>query len=576
MKKALFFLALFLLPLSVSAAEKIDNFDATIKINQDATINIVERISYDFGDAQKHGIFRDIQVKYNARGGNYNLRISNISVKDEFGAAYNFTTSSQGNDIQIKIGDADKLVTGKKTYIVSYRIRRAINYFDTWDELYWNVTGNGWPVAMEKVSARVILPQEIKTEDLKYDCFSGAYGSGANCTEKNVNISGVSNLSSEIFFSNSALSSSQNLTVVVGVSKGIIIKPTLLDNVLDTVMDNGILFLPFFVFIVLYYFWLVFGRDPAGRGTIIAEYSAPDNLTSSEVGTIMDGSVDKIDISSEIINLAVKGYLKIRRIEDKGIIFDSTDYVLEKLKNEGDLPNDFEQKIMSRLFRGKLEMKLSELKDVFYQDFNEIKKQIYHAVVNKGYFAKNPETIKGIYIAVGIFVAIASVGTIDIFGGLGVISFLCTAVLIFIFGRIMPSLTKKGVDARDYILGLKEYLSVAEKDRIKFHNAPEKNPQQFEKLLPYAMVLGVENEWAKQFEGIYENGQPAWYSDSTGAHFNSFGLVNNLNGFSSMASTNLVSTPSTASSGGSGFSGGGFGGGGFSGGGFGGGGGGSW
>jgi uncharacterized membrane protein len=132
--------------------------------------------------------------------------------------------------------------------------------------------------------------------------------------------------------------------------------------------------------------------------------------------------------------------------------------------------------------------------------------------------------------------------------------------------------TKKGVLAKEHILGLKRYLTVAEKDRINFHNAPAKNPKQFEKLLPYAMALGVELEWAKQFEKIYIE-KPDWYSDpsSTGSAFSIFALTQSLNNFEQTSSSTLSSTPpSSAGSGSSGFSSGG------SGSGFGGGGGGSW
>ena len=134
----------------------------------------------------------------------------------------------------------------------------------------------------------------------------------------------------------------------------------------------------------------------------------------------------------------------------------------------------------------------------------------------------------------------------------------------------MPAKTRQGALAKEHILGLKRYLTVAEKDRIEFHNAPEKNPEHFEKLLPYAMVLGVEQEWAKQFAGIY-NQQPNWYDDSSGKYFTAFALTDSLNNFQAKADTTLASRPSSASSCGSGF-----GGVGFSGGGFGGGGGGSW
>ena len=143
----------------------------------------------------------------------------------------------------------------------------------------------------------------------------------------------------------------------------------------------------------------------------------------------------------------------------------------------------------------------------------------------------------------------------------------------------MPAKTRQGVLAYEHILGLKMYLSVAEKDRLDFHNSPKnltptvknmptKTAAHFENLLPYAMALGVHKEWSEQFKDIYQQ-STNWYSDGTGSHFTSIALANNLIDFSASANTAIASTPSSASGGGSGFSGGG-------GGGFGGGGGGSW
>jgi len=141
-------------------------------------------------------------------------------------------------------------------------------------------------------------------------------------------------------------------------------------------------------------------------------------------------------------------------------------------------------------------------------------------------------------------------------------------VLVF-FAVIMGHRTEKGVEIKEKLLGLKLYLETAEKDRIKFHNAPAKNPKRFEKLLPYAMVFGVEKEWAEQFEDIYKV-QPDWYDGVGGQSFNSIILADSLHSFSETTSATAFSAPSSAGAGGSGFSGGG------SGGGFGGGGGGSW
>ena len=247
-----------------------------------------------------------------------------------------------------------------------------------------------------------------------------------------------------------------------------------------------------------------------------------------------------------------------------------TDYQLDKLKDGKDLPNEFEQQMMTALFGGAPSVKLSSLKNQFYSNLISIRKTVFQSVVDKGYFPQNPSTVRSAYIIVAAIMAVGSFFwrsvTQNVYNLLGLF---ISALVVGIFGYFMPKRTVKGAQAKQYILGLKMYLSVAEKDRLKFFNAPEKSPERFEKLLPYAMVLGVEKDWAKQFEGLY-NQPPRWYSDPYGGAFNAIIFTNSLHSFSQSAGTTFASRPG-GSGGGSGF-----GGGGFSGGGFGGGGGGGW
>lgn len=566
--------------------EKIDNFETTIEINPDASINVKESIDYDFGSAiGKHGIYRTIPIGYSRDGLNYNLRVSDISVTDASGRPYKFQKSLPEDNINIKninlkIGDPDKIVIGQKTYVINYKIDRAINYFDSYDELYWNVTGNAWPVRIEQTKATVILPGATDSSNVQKKCSRGEYGSFASCSSDEL-ITQPDGRAREILFTeNGPLYPRENLSVIVGFPKGLVAVPSAAQTVKDTVWDNWVLVIPFIVFAVLFYLWYKHGRDPEGRGTIIPEYDAPNNLTPAEVGTVISENADNKEISAQIIALAIKGYLKITRIEKKGLIFKSTDYTIEKLKDDVSGLKDFDQKILEGLFpAGQKTVNLSDRAEKFYPYVGKIKDDIYQSVTDEGYFVDNPKKVRWIYIGIGIalgFLVFFFGGLLSILiGGIGSAVVFVSAIMIAVFGYIMPARTRKGVEAKEYILGLKEYLSVAEKDRINFHNAPEKNPERYEKLLPYAMVLGVEQEWAKQFEGIYEK-QPDWYSDPSGARFNSFLLANSLGSFASYSNDNLYAAPSrgggVAGGGGSGFSGGG----GASGGGFGGGGGGSW
>lgn len=546
-----------------SAAEKITSFNGEIQINADSTINVKEIISYDFGENQKHGIFRFIPMKYKARGGNYSLRVSDAEMKDENGVSYNFASSYEGENIKFQIGDADKLVTGQKTYIISYKVRRAVNYFSDHDELYWNFTGDEWQVPIESTVVKVILPEEVKS-NLQYRCYQGVFGSNTECIADKME-------GSVLFYEAKGLMlPGEGMTIVAGWPKGITLEQTLFQKILDIARDNWTLFVPIVVFILMFRLWLTKGRDPKGRGTIIAQYESPDGLAPAEVGTMLDGAADNKDVSATVIDLAVRGFLKIKRTEEKGFFgTKSAEYSFIKLKDE-EPERNFEKEVMKGIFEGEKEKKLSDLKNKFYKTLSAAKDQLYENVTQKGYYAKNPNTVFGMWIAIAIVGgAFMAVGFGILQNGWGIASGIVSGIIILVFGWLMPAVTVKGAQLKENIMGFKDFLSVTETDRLKFHNAPKKNPLMFEKFLPYAMVLGVEKEWAKQFEGIY-NQQPGWYEDPSGRTFNAIILSSIVNDFSSSAMTAMSSQPTSAAGGGSGFSGGG------SGGGFGGGGGGSW
>jgi len=376
------------------------------------------------------------------------------------------------------------------------------------------------------------------------------------------------------------MDSGQGLTIVSGWPKGITPELTLFQKILDIVRDNWTLFAPIVIFVLMYRLWSKRGRDPKGRGTIIAQYESPDGLAPAEIGTMVDGSADNEDVSSTIIDLAVHRFLKIKRTEEKGFLgTTSTEYTFTKLKDD-EPERDFEKEVMKGIFgpvkadangaSSEKEKKLSELKNKFFKTLTIVRDQLYKGVVEKGYYVSNPISTRVGWLIGGI---IGGVFLTVIFGSFqgawGTFSGIVSGIIMLIFGWLMPAVTKKGAELKENILGFKDFLAVTETDRLKFHNAPEKTPESFEKFLPYAIVLGVENEWAKQFEGIYKQ-QPDWYEDSSGRMFNAMILSSMVSDFNSSAMTTMTSQPSSAVGGGSGFSGGGGGGG------FGGGGGGSW
>lgn len=560
--KKLFF-ALIILVLSFlsqatfaqSSSWTIPNFESKIRINSDSSILVQEEIE-TFFYVQKHGIYRNIPLSYKDRyGNNFKLRFNLISVTDESGRSLKYQLSRSGGEAKIKIGDPDLLVTGRQVYMISYQVQRAVTYFTDHDELYWNATGTSWEVPIKNSKAEIILPKTIDESDIKTQCYTGSYGSREeDCTSS--------------FSDNKAEFSGQGyLTVVFGWPKNITTKPSFINNLGWFISDNWMIFIPIIVFLSLLYIWYKNGRDPVGRKTIVPQYEPPDKSLPAIVGVLIDEKVDIKDVSATVIDLAVQGYLKIKEEGEKGLVIKKKDYSFIQLKDfKADKDISFyEKKILEGIFGDKKEVRLSDLKNDFYQNLNEIKGFLYEDSVKAGYFAKRPDKIRGFYLICGIVVSVLGGILISFFemALVPVISILASGGIIIIFSFFMPKRTQKGVGSYEYALGFKLYLEKAEKYRLKF--AEKENL--FEKYLPYAMIFGVADKWAKAFADIYKN-PPSWYEGYGPGQFNAIVFASSLNNFSESTNSTFVSTPSGGGSG--------FGGGGFSGGGFGGGGGGSW
>jgi len=289
--------------------EYITDFSADIVINEDSSFVVTETIIYDFNDNERRGIYRYLPYKYERKGTKYNVRIDVLEVADEKGQAMPYVVSKSGGYINVKIGDSDIYISGEHTYVITYSVSRAINYFDKHDELYWNVTGTDWEVHILEASISISLPQAINQEEWQLKCYTGYFGS-----EEEECKSSYESGSSVSFSSLREFNWHEGLTVIVGWPKDVVIEPDSRQQFGWFIIDNWPLVIPVIIFFVLFYLWYTRGRDPKGRGTVIPIYESPDNLTAGEVGTLVDEKVDLKDISATIIQLAVNGYLKIKEV----------------------------------------------------------------------------------------------------------------------------------------------------------------------------------------------------------------------------------------------------------------------
>lgn len=547
---------------SIIAYERIDTFRVEIKVNADSTLDVIETVVYNTGGLQKRGIFRDIRLlSYDGK----KLGISGISCVDSAGERHEIKKTFSGDNINIRIGSPDITFSGQKTYIIKYTISGSLGQFENYDEIYWNATGNYWPFPIEATHVTVRVPDGASIIQS-----AGYYGPAGAKNAMRKEEGGA-------FSHSERLTPGEGATVAVGFSKGFVKHKKSHANLLKIMFSLFVLFLPVFVFVKMYRHWHEHGRDPVSDRPIIPHYDVPHEMTPLEAGALVRESSGANDISAEIVHLAVKGFLNIEKTQEKILIVKVEDYVLRKIDREGHV-SAADKKLLDGIFEKGNEVRMSSLTNKFYSKMPGITNAAFEALVSKGFYKKNPQKVRIKYIAIAAVVMGAAfflpilimwsrvLGTVQNAFAL-VVSCVLSAFIIGIFGYLMPVRTKKGLEAKEHLLGLREYLDIAEKDRIKFHNAPEKKPEVFEKFLPYAMVFGLEKEWAKEFEGIYT--QPSgWYSDRSMRTFSAVAFAGSMKGFSDYSSRAISSSPSSSGSG--------SGGGGSSGGGGGGGGGGSW
>ena len=550
----------FLFILHPSVAEEIKNFQSEIYIQKDGTILVEENIEYDFGSALRHGIYRDIPYRYSSGLSKYSVRLDVEDVTNSSGEPYIYQVSKSGGWANIRIGDPDRKITGTHNYRIRYTVSGAIGFFEDHDELYWNITGDEWRVPILSSGANIYFYEEI-AEGVKAACYTGAYGSTEQNCSFDITDKGVS------FKSTTPLNGGEGLTVVVGMPKGIIEEPSSATKALWFLYDNWAFSLPFIVLIAMFNFWRTKGKDPDTGGVIAVKYEPPENLSPAEAGTLIDEQANMLDITSTVIDLAVRGYLKIE--EEKSTtfyFFTNTDYNLIRTEKSAEDLKSYEEQVLSGIFSGKQSKKLSELRNKFYTRLPGIKKALYKELVNKRYFPTNPENVRNVYKWIGIGAIILGFFLMAIFPvGLCI---LLSGVIILIFSRYMPRKTKKGSMKNEELLGFREFIDRAEKDRIE--RLAQDDPTLFDRVLPYALVFGLEDKWAGAFKDMYRE-PPNWYhSSSYGNSFSPNIFVNDIGRSLGVMNRSLSSTPRR--SGGSGFSSGG----GFSGGGGGGGGGGSW
>ena len=560
------------------SAEHIQSFESRMTINQDTSLSIRENILY-YTPEEKHGIFRYIPERYKREGRITTNEISGILVTDTKGQPLSYEVFRENGNVVIKIGDPNMTFSGTRTYVISYRVADAIRRQSGFDELYWDITGEGWSFPILSAKAEII--SDFATI-ARVVCFTGPVG-GTESECKPEWERTVASVTTE-----RPIDYGDNFTVAVMIEReNTLIFPSVAETWGKGLKDNWTLFLLPLPSIFLFIYWYrrgrdyrflspnVFNNDPKQPQEmrplfepvrIPMVYEPLKDLTPGEAGALLDESVDNRDIISEIIDLCRKRCMKIERVKNTGFLKWGYDYVLTKIKEPDELP-EHQQYLMEHIFDSKKEVKLTELKGKFYTHMAKVKEIIYEGLTKKKYFSEKPRNAvgKGIALAVilNILVFIGSIESIVFLGsGWPVLVMVASFIISIIFSLSMTQKTAVGTNLSLQAQGLRETLRVGRwREEIK-----EKHLF-IEEILPFAVAFGVIGKLTKDMAAL-NIAPPAYFSGGFAANNATWsGFVND---FSKSAQSGLSYNPSSSSTGRSGFSGGSSGGGG------GGGGGGSW
>jgi uncharacterized membrane protein YgcG len=573
--------------------ESTPRFDVNIVIEPSGDLLITETIVQEFGSTPRHGIFRFIpnRLRYDDEFDRvYPIELLSVTASPP-NTPTDVETKDENGNFSIRIGDPDTEITGRHTYEIVYRVQGAMNGFADHDELFWNAIGDQWEQSIGEMNVRVSGPADIT----RVACFQGTFGSTTPCGQAQITKKG------DAVFSQSNLPAFQAMSVVTALPPGSVesTAPILderwsLDKAFSrtpVTVGGGMGLLVLMVGGLGFVMWRR-GRDLRFKGSQVdqvmggapdaetqpvplleknvdvVEFAPPEDLRPGQVGTLIDEEANTLDVSATIVDLAVRKYLVIEEMP-KTWMLGKADWNLRRLPDpEGDHLLPYEQKLRDGLFEDGDQVELSELRKKFAERLQKVKDALYNDMVSRKWFLRRPDRVRQIWVVIGSLALSAGIALTIVLAsftklGLLGIPFALGGLLLLIGAKWMPARTAKGTAMTRRVNGFRIVIEKAEEHMSKW--AEQENV--FTRLLPYAVVFGVTDKWAKAFESLGQlPSDTTWYVSSRPFVYTQF--ADSIDSFAVTTSGTIASTP--AGSGGSGFSGGGAGGGG------GGGGGGSW
>ena len=596
MRSRVFFAVLLILALAAplgAQTERILDFKSTVIVDAEGMLTVSETITVQAaGDQIRRGIVREFPTIYEGRAGKkVRVGFKLVDVTRD-GRPEPHHVEKRSNGVAIYAGQKDVyLPPGRYTYTFVYTTTRQLGFFEDHDELYWNVNGNGWRLPLDRVACEVILPagasamEAVVYEGPKGSTDSRRFGGGGGRV---------------VLESSRPYAPGEGLTIAVSWPKGFVTpppEPGLTETVLEE--GGGLAFAVLGAVLLLAYYvlaWMRVGRDPA-KGVIIPRFGPPRGFSPAMVRMLWRMKFDNAAFTAAVVDIAVKGGLKISdnakmRLDlapaPPADLSAGERALWEELRKGGSsitLKNT-NHRIVNRArqaLKGKLSKELSAT--YFLSNTGWLAPGLVITLATVAALALSaPEPPALLFLSVwltgwtfgcvmlvrkawaawqargvmGKFGALVfSAFTVPFLGGeLVGLWFLSSqislpATLVFLgmifmnalFYELLKAPTQVGRRVLDEIEGFRLYLSVAEEDRLNFIHPPDETPELFERFLPYAMALDVENQWGERFSGILNRAgyEPRWYS---GRHWNSM----HPGGFASGLGSGMQSAVSSASS----------------------------
>jgi uncharacterized membrane protein YgcG len=549
------------------ADERILEFHSDIDVAVDASVTVTERIRVrSDGDQIRRGIYRDFPTNYRDRlGNNYEVAFDVLSIERD-GRESAWHLARLDNGVRVYIGDADVFLSpGEYEYEIRYRTNNQLGFFEDFDELYWNVTGNAWLFPIDSASATVRLPGDAVPDASRATAYVGYVGARGESYAVSDDIDGTIT-----FRTTRTLAPSEGLTIAVGWPKGFVEQPTALDRAGRTLSQNRhwAVFLAGMLSVIFYYtvMWDRHGRDPR-YDVIIPIFELPQKESPAAAHYVFNAGYDRDTFVTALISLAVKGYLEIEQRSKKKFTIRRTGQTVDFSAGE--------QALASALFATSNRVETEESDRAAFQAALAAHKKSLQADYRKLYFKQN-----GKYVFGGLLLTAAALAggivSRDPFAHIEPAVLIAGAAFLVIntvWAFLMRAPTEIGHRALVRLKGLRRYLTIAEGDELRSRYPLDRTPETFEKFLPYAFALDAADTWANQFAGVLDGAfrdaqgrpasMPAWYHADRSGLSSLSDMTHSLgSGFGSSIAAAATPPGSSSGSGGGGSSGGGGGGGG--------------